>query len=43
VLKARIDQLESEVKDQRASTAEAGSDAAALTSAEKELVSVNHS
>ncbi len=43
VLKARIDQLETEVKDQRASTAEAGGDAAALTAAEKDLVSANQS
>jgi putative OmpL-like beta-barrel porin-2 len=43
VLKARIDQLEKEVKDQRAATAEGGSDAAALTAAEKELVGANQS
>ena len=41
VLKARIDQLEKEVKDQHADTVEAGKDATALSAAEKELVSVN--
>jgi Putative beta-barrel porin-2, OmpL-like. bbp2 len=41
VLKARIDQLEKEVKDQGAATAESRSDAAQLTAAEKELVGGN--
>jgi hypothetical protein len=43
VLKARIDQLETEVKDQRAATAEGSSDAAHLTAAEKELIAGNGS
>jgi Putative beta-barrel porin-2, OmpL-like. bbp2 len=43
VLKARIDQLEQEVKDQRAATSEANSDASALNAAEKDLVSGNQS
>src|SRR5580698_5177161 len=43
VLKARIDQLEQEVKDQRAATSEANSDASALNAAEKELVGANQS
>jgi hypothetical protein len=41
VLKARIDQLEKEVKDQGAAIAEGRSDAAQLTAAEKELMGVN--
>jgi hypothetical protein len=43
VLKARIDQLEQEVKDQRAATSEANSDASALNAAEKDLVGGNQS
>jgi hypothetical protein len=43
VLKARIDQLEKEVKDQRAAIAEGSSDAAQLTAAEKELIAGNGS
>ena len=43
VLKARIDQLEKEVKDQGAAFAEGSSDAAQLTAAEKELVAGNGS
>ena len=41
VLKARIDQLEKEVKDQGAAIAEGSSDAAQLTAAEKELMGAN--
>ena len=43
VLKARIDQLEKEVKDQGAAIAEGSSDAAQLTAAEKELIAGNGS
>jgi hypothetical protein len=43
VLKARIDQLEKEVKDQHAATAEGSGDAAQLTAAEKELIAGNGS
>jgi hypothetical protein len=43
ILKARIDQLEKEVKDQGAAFAEGSSDAAQLTAAEKELVAGNGS
>jgi hypothetical protein len=42
VLKARIDQLEKEVKQEHAATAESSTDAATLTAAEKELVGANH-
>ena len=41
VLKARIDQLEKEVKEQHSDTAKGSNDAAALTAAEKELVNTN--
>jgi hypothetical protein len=43
VLKARIDQLEKEVKDQHAATVEGSGDAAQLTAAEKELIAGNGS
>jgi Putative beta-barrel porin-2, OmpL-like. bbp2 len=43
ILKARIDQLEKEVKDQGSAIAEGSSDAARLTAAEKELVAGNGS
>ena len=43
ILKARIDQLEKEVKDQGAAIAEGSSDAAQLTAAEKQLIAGNGS
>ena len=42
VLKARIDQLEKEIKQDHAATIESSSDAAALAAAEKQLLGTNH-